>query len=365
VADTLLLAGTRKGLLLARSRDDRRSWDVDELRFVNLEVYAVAVDQRRDPPRLFAGVGSMHWGPLLAYSDDLGATWVEPEQAPVAFPEGSDAALMRIWQIVPAPANQPGVVYAGVEPHALFRSEDGGASYELVRGLWEHPHRAQWRPGGGGACLHSIVPHPTDPQRCMVAMSTGGVYATQDGGATWAPRNRGIAVAWAPEEQRYPEFNQCVHSLAMHPGNPQRLYAQNHFGVYRSDDGGGQWQAIESGLPSNFGFPMLVHPHRPDTIYVFPLQADAERMPPDGRCRVYRSDDAGASWRDSSAGLPQERYYAAVLRNAMCADRADPAGIYVGTRAGELYASRDEGDSWKLVADHLPDVLSVRAAVLA
>jgi hypothetical protein len=364
VADTMLIAGTRKGLLLARSGDDRRTWDVEDLHFVNLEIYAVAVDARRDPPRLFAGVGSAHWGPLLSYSDDLGRTWVEPERPPVAFPPGSDGALMRVWQLVAAPANQPGVVYAGVEPHALFRSEDGGVSFELVEGLWNHPHRSQWQPGGGGACLHSVVPHPTDPQQLTVAMSTGGVYRTRDGGASWAPANRGIELRFAPDEQHFPEFGQCVHSVAMHPSNPRRLYAQNHFGVYRSDDAGDNWTAIESGLPSNFGFPVLVHPHRPDTVYVFPLEADMDRRPPEGRCRVYRSDDAGASWQPKTAGLPQQRYNAAVLRNALATDGADPAGVYFGTRVGEIYASRDEGETWSLLAEHLPDVLSVRAFVV-
>ena len=358
------MVGTRKGLVIARSRDDRRTWQVDPIRFLNLEVYAVALDTRRDPPRLFAAAGSGHWGPQLAYSDDLGATWTEPEQAPVAFPDGTDAAVVRVWQVQPAPADQPGVVYAGVEPHALFRSEDGGQSFSLVEGLWNHPHRAEWRPGNGGACLHTVVPHPTDARRVLVAMSAAGVYRTADGGATWEPANQGIQSYWMPEDQRYPEFGQCVHKVAMHPGHPDRLYAQNHFGVYRSDDGADRWQAIESGLPSTFGFPMVVHPHRPDTIYTFPLEGDGARIPPEGRCRVYRSDDAGGSWRALSAGLPADSYYGAVMRDAMCADAADPAGVYFGTRLGEVYASRDEGESWSLVTGHIPDVYSVRAAVL-
>jgi hypothetical protein len=365
VAETILLIGTRKGLVLARSRDDRRSWSVEPLRFDTLEVYSVGVDPRRDPPRLFAGVGSQHWGPIFAYSDDLGRTWSEPEQPPMAFPPDSGASLMRVWQIVAAPDNQPDVVYTGVEPHAVFRSEDGGVSFQLVEGLFNHPHRSEWRPGFGGACLHTVIPHPTDAQQMTIAMSTGGVYRTTDGGASWAPANRGIPVAWAPDNVQYPEFGQCVHRVAMHAQRPERLYAQNHGGVFRSDDSGGSWQPIESGLPTTFGFPIAVHPHQPDTVYVFPLSRDAARTPPDGRCRVYRSEDGGGSWQPLTDGLPQETYYSAVLRDAMCTDSHDSAGIYFGTRVGEVYASRDGGDHWSLVAQHLPDVMSVRVATVA
>jgi len=363
MSETIVLIGTRKGLVTARSAD-RRAWTVEPLQFANKDVYAVALDTRRDPPRLFAGVGTGHWGPLLAHSDDLGATWNEPELAPIAFPEGSGAALARIWQVQPAAAGQPGVVYAGVEPHALFRSEDGGLSFALVEGLWNHPHRSEWLPGGGGACLHTVLTHPSDPDWLMVAMSTAGVYRSADRGVTWQPANRGIQATYLPEDQRFPEYGQCVHKVAMHPSRPDRLFAQNHFGVYRSDDGGDSWATIESGLPSNFGFPIVVHPHRPDWVYVFPLLADEERMPPTLRCRVYRSENAGAGWRPLEAGLPPDPYHAAVLRDAMCSDGGEPAGIYFGTRAGEVFASVDDGDTWTALATHLPDVLTVRAALI-
>jgi photosystem II stability/assembly factor-like uncharacterized protein len=361
VTEAVLLIGTRKGLVTARSGRGRREWNVEPIQFANKEVYAVGVDPRGDRPRLFAGVGTGHWGSFLVHSDDLGRTWVETERTPLAFPESTGTALVRVWQVQAAGDNQPGVVFAGVEPHALFRSDDGGLSFALVEGLWNHPHRPEWMPGGGGACLHTVLAHPTDPQRIMVAMSSAGVYRTADGGLTWEPANRGIQAAWLPEDRRFPEFGQCVHKVAMHPTRPDRLYAQNHFGVYRSDDGGDSWDAIESGLPSTFGFPMVVHPHRPDTIFTFPLQADEERMPPEGRCRVYRSRDAGTTWSALSAGLPQDPYYAAVLRDAMCTDAGDPAGIYFGTRLGEVYGSTDDGDSWTAVATHLPDVLTIRA----
>jgi hypothetical protein len=361
---TMLLVGTRKGLMIARSTDDRRTWATDDFQFRNQEVYSVALDVRRDPPRILAGVGTGHWGPLLTYSDDLGTTWTEPAQPPIGFPAGTDAAVARVWQIRPGSERQPDVVYAGVEPHALFRSDDGGQSFSLVEGLWQHPDRPQWMPGGGGACLHTVLPHPTDPDDVLVAMSAAGVYRTRDGGASWEPANRGIQVANVPEDQRFPAFGQCVHKVAHHRDRPERLFAQNHFGVYRSDDRGDSWTPIESGLPSNFGFTLVVHPHQADTIYNFPIQADAERFPPDGKCRVYRSENAGDSWDALDNGLPQDSYYAAVLRDAMVADAADPAGIYFGTRLGEVFASRDDGDSWKMIASHLPDILSVRVAAI-
>jgi hypothetical protein len=362
---TILLIGTRKGLMIARSTDDRRTWATEDFQFLNQEVYGVAIDTRHDPPRIFAGVGTGHWGPLLTYSDDLGKSWTEPAEPPIGFPQGSDATVARVWQIQPAPADQPDVVYAGVEPHALFRSDDRGESFALVEGLWRHPHRQSWMPGGGGACLHTVLPHPTNPNDVLVAMSAAGIYRTRDGGANWEPANRGIQAAFLPEDQRFPEFGQCVHKVALHPDRPDRLFAQNHFGVYRSDDRGGSWTAIESGLPSNFGFALVAHPHRPDTLYSFPLKADGERFPPEGKLRAYRTENAGDSWEPLSEGLPKDPYYAAVLRDAMVADSADPVGVYFGTRLGEVYASREEGENWSLIASHIPDVLSLRVAEVA
>jgi hypothetical protein len=325
-------------------------------------VYALAIDTRRDPVRVLAGVDSSHFGPIVATTDDLGETWHEPDQRPILFPEDTGSALVRVWQIAPGPAHQPDVVYAGTEPQALFRSTDGGISYEFVRGLYDHPHRPEWGAGFGGPAVHTVLPHPTDEQCVTVAMSTGGVYRTSDGGDTWQPKNRGISAVFLPDN--YPEFGQCVHKVTRDSVRPEQLFAQNHHGVYRTDDGGASWKSIADGLPSDFGFPIVVHPHEPETVYVFPLIADANRIPADAKCRVYRSRDAGETWEPLADGLPDVPSYAPVLRDALSTDEAEQAGVYVGTRDGCVYASADAGDTWTEVARHLPDVLTVRAAVL-
>jgi photosystem II stability/assembly factor-like uncharacterized protein len=247
-----------------------------------------------------------------------------------------------------------------VEPAGLFRSEDRGDTWSHVSGLTEHPSRADWQPGGGGLILHNIVPHPTDPDRVWVAVSAAGVFATENGGASWEPRNRGTRQDYAPEDQRYPEHGQCVHALAMAAGMPDRLYQQNHCGMYRSDDGGRQWISIEAGLPSTFGFPAVAHPRDPDTLFLLPLNGDqAGRFMPDAAAAVWRTRDAGANWQDLRAGLPQRNAYFGVLRRALAVDRLEPAGVYFGTSGGTLFASADEGDAWSCIAEHLPTILSV------
>jgi photosystem II stability/assembly factor-like uncharacterized protein len=356
----LLAIGTAKGLFLAHSDDDRRTWRVERPQFPVDAVYAAAIDTRRGAARVLAAAHSGHFGPAVLTSDDLGKSWDEPDHAPVAFPADTGASLARVWQIAPGTADEPDVVYAGTEPSALFRSTDGGRTYELVRGLWDHPHRPTWHPGGGGQAVHTVLPHPDDTSRVLVAMSTGGVYGTTDGGVSWAPSNAGIKVSFLPDP--YPEYGQCVHKVARDATDPDRLYLQNHGGVFRSDNGASSWESIADGLPSDFGFPMVAHPHRGGVAYNFPLYADVRRYPVDEQCRVFRTSDAGKTWEPLTAGLPTEPFYPSVLRDAMWTDGADPAGIYFGTRTGEVYASRDEGDSWNLVAAHLPDVLCVRAA---
>ncbi|HMC08167.1 MAG TPA: exo-alpha-sialidase [Actinomycetota bacterium] len=358
---TLVVIGTRKGIFLARRRGSGR-WEMDGPHLLMNVVHAIGVDTRRGFPRLLAGTSHGHWGPSLFLSDDLGASWHESERAAIRFPEVTGATLVRVWQIQAAGSDQPGVVYAGTEPAALFRSEDGGVTYHMVEGLWNHPHRqrlVEWIPEAGALYLHTVVVDPRGSDTLTVGISAGGVYRTHDSGATWTASNAGIESRSLPT--RYPEFGQCVHKIAMSPLAPRQLFLQNHGGVYRSDDDAATWTPISDGLPADFGFPVVAHPYRPGTAYVFPLGADTERMPPDRRCRVYRTPDAGRSWQALVDGLPEGPYFGSVLRDAMCADDGDPAGIYFGTRGGEVFASHDEGDSWGLVADHLPDVLCVRA----
>jgi hypothetical protein len=291
------------------------------------------------------------------WSDDLGKTWQDTDEGAIRFPADTGAALARVWQLQPDSPDRPDRVWAGCEPTSLWRSDDGGARFELVRGLWDHPHRAEWEPGFGGAAVHTVIPDPGS-DRVLAAMSTGGVYVTDDG-ERWRPSNRGIRVGFMPDP--YPEFGQCVHKVAAPAGNTERLYAQNHGGVYRSDDAGGSWTSIADGLPSDFGFSVLAHPDRPDTAWVVPLTADIMRFPPDGKLQVHRTRDGGTSWEALGAGLPDPAW-TIVLRDAGCVDDASPTGVYLGTRDGCVYGSADEGDHFELIAAHLPDVLCVRAA---
>jgi hypothetical protein len=356
----LLAIGTRKGLWLARSDDDRRTWTVDGPHLLAQEVAAVSVDTRRERPRVLAGIQYGHWGPTVMWSDDLGASWQETDHGAIRFPEDAGAALARVWQLRPDTADRPDVVWAGCEPHSLWRSADGGCTFDLVRGLWDHPHRPTWEPGGGGGAVHTVLPDAAS-DRVTIAMSTGGVYVSEDRGDSWEPRSRGISAVFMPDPM--PEYGQCVHKVAVDAGGPERMYAQNHFGVFRTDDSGGSWTSIAEGLPVDFGFPIVTSPHAPGTAWVVPLVADMQRVPPDGRLRVHRTRDAGESWSEVGTGLP-DKAWTAVMRDAMCADDRDPTGVYVGTRDGCVYASADEGETFSLVADHLPDVLAVRAVRL-
>ncbi|HKQ57916.1 MAG TPA: exo-alpha-sialidase, partial [Candidatus Eisenbacteria bacterium] len=360
--DVLVLVGTMKGAFVMRSNRARARWDVGGPYFPGQSVYALAYDGRAGRRRLWAGTGSMHWGAVLRSSDNFGRTWTNPESANVRFPEASGVSLKQIWQIRPGRAEEPDTLYCGVEPAALFESRDAGATWALNTGLFDHPHRTMWQPGGGGLCLHTILPDPVHRDRLLVAISTGGVYRTDDGGRTWRPRNQGVRAEFMPD--KYPEFGQCVHKVVHHPSKPERLFLQNHWGLYRSDDAGDTWRDIARGVPSDFGFAMVQHPHDAESVYIVPIESDEFRCTPEAKLRVYRTRNAGHSWEPLTRGLPQKDALETVLRDAMAADPMNPAGIYFGTRSGQLWGSRDGGASWGLVRTGLPPIVCVKAAVV-
>jgi len=355
------MVGTRKGLWLGTSDDRRTDWEFTGPHFDMEEVYSCMVDTRGDQPRLLAGASSSWLGPQVWRSDDLGATWQETPNGAVRFPDDTGAKVERVWQLVPGA--EPGVVYAGTEPGAVFKSTDGGETFALERGLWDHPHRPEWNAGFGGQAFHTVLPHPSDPDSVTAALSTGGVYQTSDGGQSWEPRNHGIKAEFLPEGQQYPEFGQCVHKVSRHPSRPDRLFLQNHGGVYRSVDHGANWESIADGLPAEFGFSIVVHPHEPDTVYVFPINGGDRRYPPDAKARVWRSQDAGDTWEELGTGLP-DSFYVAVMRDAMCTDQHPEAGLYFGARNGGVWGSADAGETWSQLVSDLPDVMVVRAAAL-
>lgn len=354
---TLVLLGTRKGgfileLDAARERVALRGPFGEAMPLQHLAW---------DPSRgaILAAAGSPWYGAVVWRSEDLGETWTQ-SGAGLSFGDGEGVPpVERVWNITAAGRT----LYAGVEPAGLFRSDDGGLTWSHVAGLRDHPSRPDWQPGFGGLILHSIVAHPTDAARLWVGISAVGVFHTADGGATWEPRNRGVRADHLPDP--YPEIGVCVHKLGLHPDRPEVLYQQNHSGVYRSDDAGLSWQDINDGLPSHFGFPLVVHPRDPRTLWTVPLNGDDRgRYMPDGRAAVWVSRDEGQTWQAQRDGLPQADAYLGVLREALAVDRHDPAGVYLGTSTGQLFASRDEGRSWRLLADFLPGITSVETVVL-
>jgi hypothetical protein len=363
--DVLLLTGTMKGAFVLRSDSSRENWEVGGPYFPGRAVYALAYDDRNDRKRLWAAVNSSNWGSYLSSSDDFGKTWTEPETYGVKFPEGTDNSVKQIWQIAPGHPDEPDTLYCGVEPAALFKSTDAGASWSLVQGLYDHPHRSQWMPGGGGLCLHTVLPDPSNPQRLYVAISTGGVYRSDDGGENWQPRNVGVRAQFLPPDQRYPEWGQCVHKIVSHPSNPSRIFLQNHWGLYRTDDGGDSWSDIANGVPSDFGFAMEIDPNKPDSVFIVPLESDEFRCTPEGKLRVYRTQNGGDSWEALTNGLPQENALETVLRDAMSADGLNPTGMYFGTRNGKLFGSKNAGDSWNSILESLPPVVCVKAATIS
>lgn len=362
--DTLLLVGTMKGAFVFRADDARAKWDIAGPYFPGRSVYAMNYDGRNGRQRLWAAVNSSYWGSFLSSSDDFGKSWSDPESYQIKFPEGTDLSLKQVWQIVHGHPSQPDTLYCGVEPAALFKSTDAGQTWSLDRGLFDHPHRSQWMPGGGGLCLHTVLPDPSNDKRLFVAISTGGVYRTDDGGKNWQPRNAGVRAQFLPPDQQYPEWGQCVHKIVSHPSNPQRMFLQNHWGLYRSDDGADSWQDIANGVPSDFGFALEIDPHDANTAYIIPIESDEFRCTPEAKMRVYRTKNAGESWEPLTQGLPQEDAFETVLRDSMSADAAKPAGLYFGTRSGKIYGSNNGGDSWSAIAEGLPAVTCVKTAAI-
>jgi hypothetical protein len=361
--DVLLLIGTMKGAFIARAGRERQAWDVGGPHFPGSAVYGLAYDGRAGRHRIWAGPQSMHWGALLQSSDDFGRSWTNPEEANVKFPTSTDAALKQVWLIAAGRDAEPDTLYCGVEPAALFVSRDAGATWALDESLWNHPQRPRWEPGGGGLCLHTILLDPADLNRIRIAVSTGGMYVTTDGRATWRPSNSGVRADFLPE--KYPEFGQCVHKVVQASSRPERMFLQNHWGLYRSDDRGDTWTDVANGVPSDFGFALGMHPRDPECAWIVPLESDQFRCTPEGKLRVYRTRDGGAHWSPMHQGLPQADAYETVLRDAMAVDPLSPAGVYFGTRSGKLFASADEGEHWTTLADGLPPIVAVKAAIVA
>ena len=354
---TELLVGTKKGLFRLEGDPANGDFDVTARAFAGQSVEYAMRDPRTG--RYLASVTSWFYGPRIWITDDPAGEWEQAEGT--TLPEGEEQALERIWVIVPGA--EDGVLYAGGDPGPLFESRDGGSTWSLNRGLWDHPTRSDWSPGNGGLCLHTIAPWPGEPSKLLVAISSVGVWLTEDGGETWNHSNTGIVPEYLPEEARDNPIAHCVHDVRRSPGRPERLFMQFHGGVYRSDDAGGSWIDVGEGLPSDFGFPVVVDPADPDSAYVIPLIGAEDRTTPGGTVNVWETRDAGGTWTPRGDGLPSEDAYLTVLREAF--DSAGEGGsleLYFGSTSGEVYGSGDAGGSWASVAAHLPPVYSVRAA---
>ncbi len=352
-----LLVGTKKGLVVLRGLRGGR------LRAAHRAFPGQVVEYATRDPRTgtcYAAVTHGQFGPHLYYADDPTGDWQEAEGP--AFPEGTDNSVSRIWIVEPGAGD--GELWAGVAPAALFHSGDGGRSWQLNRALWDHPTRPQWEGGLGGLALHSICPWPGEPRRLAIGISAAGVWLTEDGGGSWGRGVAGLVPPYLPEEARQDTLQHCIHKMLRSPVEPATLYMQYHGGVYRSDDAGASWHdiGVANGLPSQFGFPLAIHPRDPDRAWVIPLVADVDRVPPEGRLRVWETADRGASWTARGDGLPDEGAYLTVLRQAFCDDGADPLGLWFGTESGTVFGSVDAGASWFLAAEHLPKVTSVQAS---
>jgi hypothetical protein len=365
-----LLVGTRKGAFVLTADGDRADWTVAGPHFAGWEIYHVA-GSPADPDRLYASQSTSWFGQLIQRSDDGGASW-RPVGKDFSY-EGTPGThqwydgtphpweFARVWHLEPAP-HDPDTVYAGVEDAALFRSTDGGGEWTELSGLRTHGSGPSWQPGAGGMCLHTLLLDPADESRMYAAISAAGAFRSDDAGQSWLPINKGLHSTSIPDPDA--EVGHCVHRLAMHPSRPATLFMQKHWDVMRSDDAGATWHEISGDLPTDFGFPIAVHTHEPETVYVVPITSDSQHFPPQGKLRVYRSRTGGGEWEPLTTGLPQQHCYVNVLRDAMAVDSLEECGIYFGTTGGQVYASRDAGDSWEPIVRDLPAVLSVEVQTL-
>jgi len=389
-----VLVGTHKGAFVLTSDGKREKWDVSGPHFAGWELYHLK-GSPVDPNRIYASQTSGWFGQIIQRSDDGGKTWIQPgtppgEQNPQQGPQKGESnkfvyntspekggkpltthqwydgtqhpwEFKRVWHIEPS-LTDPDTVYAGVEDAAIFKSTNGGKSWEEMPGLRGHGTGPKWQPGAGGMCLHSIVLDPKDPKRMYIAISAAGAFRTDDGGKSWKPINKGLKSQFIPDPNA--EVGHCVHHIAAHPARPNVLFMQKHWDVMRSDDAGDSWHEVSGNLPTDFGFVIDVHAHEPETIYVVPIKSDGEHFPPEGKLRVYRSRTGGNEWEPLTKGLPQSDCYVNILRDAMAVDSLDKCGIYFGTTGGQVYASNDAGDNWAPIVRNLPAVFSVEVQTL-
>jgi photosystem II stability/assembly factor-like uncharacterized protein len=366
-----VLVGTRKGAFILTSDGKRQKWEVSGPHFGGWEMYHLKASPVA-PNRLYASQSSSWFGQLIQRSDDGGKTWeavgnkLEYEGAVGThlWYDGTPRpwAFARVWHFEPS-LTDPDTVYAGIQDAALFRSDDAGQTWQELPGLRTHKSASSWQPGAGGMCLHTILLDRKNPQRIFAAISAAGVFRSDDAGQTWRPMNRGLRSEQIPDPTA--EVGHCVHRLAMHPSRPNVLFMQKHWDVMRSDDAGESWREVSGNLPTDFGFPIDVHAHEPETIYVVPIKSDSEHYLPEGKLRVYRSRTGGDEWEALTNGLPQRDCYVNVLRDSMSVDSLDPCGVYFGTTGGQVYASADGGDHWAPIVRDLPSVLSVEVQTLA
>jgi photosystem II stability/assembly factor-like uncharacterized protein len=365
-----LLVGTKKGAFILTSDGKREKWDVAGPHFGGWELYHLK-GSPVDPNRIYASQSSGWFGQMIQRSNDGGKTWEAMDNKFVydgvpgkhMWYDGTQHPweFKRVWHLEPS-LTDPDTVYAGVEDAALFRTTDGGKSWHELSGLRQHDSGSKWQPGAGGMGLHTIILDPSNPNRIFIAISAAGAFRSDDAGNTWKPINRGLKSKYIPDPNA--EVGFCVHRLAMHPARPNVLFMQLHWDVMRSDDGGDLWHEVSGNLPTDFGFPIEVHPHEPNTVFVVPIKSDSEHYPPEGKLRVYRSKTGGDEWEALTKVLPQKDCYVNILRDAMSVDTLDKGGIYFGTTGGQVYGSADGGDTWKAIVHDLPAVVSVEAQTL-